>query len=167
MEHLKTVAYIGIGSNLGDKVKNCIEAIDTISNMSGCQLSRPSSFYRTEPIGMDGTPWFINGVIEVKTSLTPYNLFKALEGIEKDMGRRRVNNLEPRIIDLDLLFYNHLAISTPHMVIPHPRLHLRRFVLVPLAEIAPYFIHPIYHVSVRELLKNLKDGNPVVEKLPS
>lgn len=165
MVNEKVTAYIGVGSNLGDKVENCIRAINTISNLDGCHLSEQASFYRTEPIGMNGVPWFVNSVTGIETLLEPYDLLKLLLRIEEDMGRRRNKRLDSRIIDLDILFYDKLSISAHDLVIPHPGAHLRRFVLTPLAEIAPNFVHPILHVSVSQLLTKLEDGNPVVEKI--
>jgi 2-amino-4-hydroxy-6-hydroxymethyldihydropteridine diphosphokinase len=114
---------------------------------------------------MNGAPWFVNSVAGVETLLEPYDLLKALLRIEEDMGRIKNKGLDSRIIDLDILFYDQLTISVNDLVIPHPSAHLRRFVLTPLAEIAPNFVHPILHLSVSQLLTELKDGNPVVEKM--
>ncbi len=165
----KVTAYIGIGSNLGAKVKNCLDAISTISGLTTCHLLRSSSLYLTEPIDMDmdGAPWFINGVVEIKSLLKPHDLLNVLKGVEREMGRRENNNAGSRVIDLDLLFYGRETVLTPDLTIPHPRLHQRRFVLAPLAEIAPQFSHPILYLSVGELIKRLKDGNPVVRRLDS
>lgn len=163
----RVTAYIGIGSNLGVKVKNCLDAISAISGLAACHLLRSSSLYLTEPIEMDGAPWFINGVVEIETSLKPHNLLKVLKGVERHMGRREDNNVGSRVIDLDLLFYGREIVRIPDLIIPHPRLHQRRFVLAPLAEIVPHFVHPILYVSVSELIKRLKDENPVVRRLDS
>lgn len=163
----KVTAYIGIGSNLGAKVKNCLDAISAISSLTICHLLRSSSLYLTEPIDMDGAPWFINGVVEIESLLKPHDLLKVLKGVEREMGRRGDNNAGSRVIDLDLLFYGRETVLTPDLTIPHPRLHQRRFVLAPLAEIAPHFVHPILYLSVSELIKTLKDGNPVVRRLDS
>jgi 2-amino-4-hydroxy-6-hydroxymethyldihydropteridine diphosphokinase len=157
-----TDAYIGIGSNIGDKISNCRLAIDKISHLAHCRVAASSSLFKTEPEGVTGQEWYINGVSYLITSLDPFQLIKALLAIEEAMGRRRRKRWEPRIIDLDILLFGQEVIRSPHLIIPHPLMHKRRFVLEPLAQLAPEFIHPVLKVSIRRLLDGLPPG-PSVE----
>ncbi|MGZ3753459.1 MAG: 2-amino-4-hydroxy-6-hydroxymethyldihydropteridine diphosphokinase, partial [Mucilaginibacter sp.] len=125
---------------------------------------RFSSFYKTEPIGIENQNLFINAVIEIKTALSARNLFQNLQNIEKDMGRKREAKGGPRIIDLDLLFYGQEVIQDADLIVPHPEIQKRRFVLEPLCEIASYFIHPAFGVSIRGLKDRLND-NKIVEMI--
>jgi 2-amino-4-hydroxy-6-hydroxymethyldihydropteridine diphosphokinase len=158
------ICYIGIGSNLGDSLKNCRNAIEILSRIKGIELKTISSFYKTEPVGIENQNYFINAVVEIKTDLSPKNLLQALQDIEVDMGRKRRVKSGPRIIDLDLLFYGQNVFNQKELIIPHPEIHKRRFVLEPLYEIASYFIHPSFGVSIRGLKDRLND-NKVVEKI--
>jgi 2-amino-4-hydroxy-6-hydroxymethyldihydropteridine diphosphokinase len=158
------ICYIGIGSNLGDALKNCQYAVENLSRIEGIELKRSSSFYKTEPIGIENQNLFINAVVEIRTVLSARNLFLALQNIEKDMGRKRKVKGGPRIIDLDLLFYGQDVIREADLVVPHPEIHKRRFVLVPLCEISSYFIHPAFSVSIRGLKDRLND-NKMVEMI--
>jgi 2-amino-4-hydroxy-6-hydroxymethyldihydropteridine diphosphokinase len=155
------LAYIGIGSNLGDKVKNCLEAIERIVKAEENELIGQSSLYQTEPWGNEDQDWFVNAVIKIKTSLNPEDLLKQLRTVEEQLKKRKEERWGPRNIDLDILFFNDEVIETPDLTIPHPSLHLRRFVLVPLHEICPDFIHPQLKLSVRELLKSTGDEKEV------
>lgn len=145
--------YIGIGSNLGDKRANCMKAIELMDLAEGCRVKAKSRFYRTEPVGVQDQDWYLNGVISLDTSLLPGNLMGELLAIEKQLGRKREKKWDSRAIDLDILFFGQRIISEPDLEIPHPRLHLRRFVLVPLADLAPDFVHPVLGLKVKELLK--------------
>jgi 2-amino-4-hydroxy-6-hydroxymethyldihydropteridine diphosphokinase len=158
------LCYIGIGSNLGNSLKNCQNAVEIISQVKGIELETVSSFYKTEPVGIEDQNYFTNAVVEIKTVLSPKNLLLALQNIENGMGRERGVKGGPRIIDLDLLFYGHDVICELDLAIPHPEVHKRRFVLKPLCEIASYFIHPSFGVSVRGLNDRLRD-NKIVEKI--
>jgi 2-amino-4-hydroxy-6-hydroxymethyldihydropteridine diphosphokinase len=157
-----TIAYIGIGSNLGKPVQNCREAIENLSRVKGIKLITTSSFYKTEPVGIEDQDFFINAVMEIKTDLPVHHLMQTLQNIESDMGRVRATKGGPRIIDLDLLFYGQHVISEKNLIVPHPEAHKRRFVLEPLCEIASYFIHPVFGVSIRGLKDRLCD-NKLVE----
>ena len=151
------VCYIGIGSNLGNALQNCKQAIESLSRINGINPTRRSSFYKTEPVGIEKQNYFINAVVEIATTLSARDLLQALRKIERDMGRKRETKGGPRIIDLDLLFYGQDVIQEADLVVPHPEIHKRRFVLEPLYEIASYFIHPVFGVSIRGLKDRLTD----------
>ena len=155
-------AFIGIGSNLGDRKANYFEAIDRIQKLQGTRIVKQSSLYESEPLG-DAKTWFVNAAIEVETECSAAELLKRLKGIEATMGRKRVRGKRwgSRIIDLDILFYNSEIINKRNLKVPHPELQNRRFVLAPLSELAPQMIHPKLAVSVSELLAGLKDTKKI------
>jgi 2-amino-4-hydroxy-6-hydroxymethyldihydropteridine diphosphokinase len=161
-------AFIGIGSNLGDRAANYRQAIGRIATLPQTRIVRQSSIYETEPIG-DLKGVFLNGVIEVETELPPDSLMRRLLAIERAMGRKRATSPKtakraaprPRTIDLDLLFFDKEVIATPGLTVPHPRLHERRFVLAPMAELAPVLIHPKSNKSISELLVDLKSAQRI------
>lgn len=157
-----TVAYIGIGSNIGDKIQNCRLAIEKMSHLAESRVVASSSLFKTEPEGVRGQDWYINCVSELTTLLDPFQLIKGLLSIEHTMGRIRKKRWEARIIDLDILLFGQEVVRAPHLIIPHPLMHKRRFVLEPLAELAPAFIHPVLKVPIRRLLEGLPPG-PSVE----
>lgn len=130
-------AYIALGANIGDPAATVRAAFAALSGLPGTQLTATSSLYRTAPIGLAGQPDFINAVARVETSLEPGALLQALLALEADFGRVRLERNGPRTLDLDLLLYGDKVLDTPDLILPHPRLHLRAFVLAPLAEIAP------------------------------
>jgi 2-amino-4-hydroxy-6-hydroxymethyldihydropteridine diphosphokinase len=158
------ICYIGIGSNLGNALKNCRHAVESLSLTTGVEITRFSPFYKTEPVGIENQNLFINAVVEIKTALSARNLFQALQNIEKGMGRKRELKGGPRVIDLDLLFYGQAVIQDADLIVPHPEIQKRRFVLEPLCEIASYFIHPAFGVSIRGLKDRLSD-NKMVEMI--
>jgi 2-amino-4-hydroxy-6-hydroxymethyldihydropteridine diphosphokinase len=147
------VVYLGLGSNIGDKVANCLLALEEISGSDRNHIHAVSSLYKTEPIGYQEQDWFINCVAEVSTTLPPRPFHAFLQGIERRMGRQKTVPMGPRIIDLDILFYGNEVLDEADLVIPHPRLHERGFVLVPLAELAPDLLHPVLKKTIRDLLK--------------
>jgi 2-amino-4-hydroxy-6-hydroxymethyldihydropteridine diphosphokinase len=155
-------AFIGIGSNLGDRKANYLEAIDRIQKLAATRIVKQSSLYESEPLG-DAKTWFVNAVIEVETDSSADELLKRLKGIETVMGRKRVRGKRwgSRIIDLDILFFNNEIITKRTLKVPHPELQNRRFVLAPLSELAPQMIHPKLGVSVSELLAGLKDTKKI------
>ncbi|MBI2485654.1 MAG: 2-amino-4-hydroxy-6-hydroxymethyldihydropteridine diphosphokinase [Deltaproteobacteria bacterium] len=155
------LAFISIGSNLGDRVENCIKAVREISSFA--TVLALSSIYETEPVGKEDQPYFINCVVKIETELSPSDLLASLQSVEDRLGRRVEERWGPRVIDLDIIFYNHLVIETEELTIPHPRAHLRRFVLLPLSEIAPQLVHPFLNVSISKLLEALKDKKLVVK----
>jgi 2-amino-4-hydroxy-6-hydroxymethyldihydropteridine diphosphokinase len=158
------IAFIGIGSNMGDKVRRCEEAISEVLKVDNHTLLAKSSFYKTQPVGYTEQDWFVNGVIKIETELEAFDLLRALKTIEGRMGRLQTFRWGPRAIDLDLLLFDGTCLETPEVTIPHPRLQERQFVLVPLAEIAPDLLHPVLKKSVRRLLEGLKEDQGV-EKL--
>jgi 2-amino-4-hydroxy-6-hydroxymethyldihydropteridine diphosphokinase len=155
----KTV-YISLGSNLGDRAATLERAIAAM-NAAGIRVVRQSSFYATEPVGAPGQAWFLNAVAEAETSLLPLQLLHTLLKIERELGRRRITPHGPRSIDLDILFYGSAVIRSPELQVPHPRLPERRFVLLPLAHLAPEFRHPALRKRITELLAETPDRSEV------
>jgi len=155
-------AYIGIGSNLGDRKANTVEAVDRVSKLPGTKIVRASSLYESEPLGNART-WFVNSVIEIETEFPPDELLKKLKAIETAMGRKRVTGKRwgSRVIDLDILLCDHEIVDKRTLKIPHPEMHKRRFVLMPLAELAPHVVHPHLGQSVSALLATVKDDKRV------
>jgi dihydroneopterin aldolase/2-amino-4-hydroxy-6-hydroxymethyldihydropteridine diphosphokinase len=147
-------AFIALGSNLGDKEKNLTDAIEIINSKDTKVLSK-SKFYETKPVGYLDQDNFINAAIKVKTLLTPKQLIKKLLNIELELKRERVIRWGPRTIDLDVLLYDDLVTSMEEIIIPHPRMHERAFVLEPLADIAAYEIHPLLRKRIINLLDEL------------
>jgi 2-amino-4-hydroxy-6-hydroxymethyldihydropteridine diphosphokinase len=154
-----TTAYIGIGSNEGDRFTNMYNSIGLL--VQECDIVKISSIYETEPVGYKDQPYFLNCVVEVNTELRPQQLLQELKSIEMMMGRAPSFINGPRIIDLDILLYGDTVIDTAELVVPHPRLHERAFVLIPFNEIAPELVHPVLHKTIKELLNELKDGGVV------
>jgi len=160
------IAYIGIGSNIGDKVHQCEKAVSEIIKIDRHKLLAKSSLFKTQPIGYTSQDWFVNGVIKIETDLEPFDLLRSLKAIEARLGRLKTFPWGPRAIDLDILLFDEEGIQTEALQIPHPRFHERQFVLIPLAEIDPNLIHPVLKRTVGELLDNLKEDQGV-QKLKS
>lgn len=149
-------AYLSIGSNIGNKESNLREAINYIEDIDGVNIEKTSSFIKTEPWGFEEQEEFLNGAIKIRTILSPKELMESLLKIESDMKRERIIKWGPRIIDLDIIFYDNLVSDDEFIVLPHPRMEEREFVLKPLAEIAPNKIHPLLNKRVFRLLEELK-----------
>jgi 2-amino-4-hydroxy-6-hydroxymethyldihydropteridine diphosphokinase len=142
--------YIAIGTNLGDRRENCKRALTLLAGSGICVL-KSSSVYETEPWGVEEQPMFLNMVVEAETSLKPLELLSELKSIEEGMGRVEPGRWGPRLMDLDILLYEAIVLDEPDLVIPHPLLHERDFVLTPLLEIAPEVWHPILRKTIREI----------------
>jgi 2-amino-4-hydroxy-6-hydroxymethyldihydropteridine diphosphokinase len=152
-------AYIALGTNLGDRLATLRDAVRRLRALG--RIAAVSSLYETEPVGYREQPPFLNAVVALETTFAPQALMAALLGIERELGRTRSFPNAPRTIDLDLLLVDDLVIDTPELTLPHPRLHERAFVLIPLAEIAPDITHPILCQTASELLAALPDTSGV------
>ena len=159
--------FIGLGSNLDDPARQISLALQRLGE-SSIAVDRASSLYHTEPVEAPGQPWFTNAVARVTSPLEPREMLSVCQGIETRHGRHRSEDGEhlPRTIDLDLLMVGNEAVATPELTLPHPRLHLRRFVLVPLVEIAPDWVHPVLGVSAEEMLNRCRDRSSVMRVAP-
>ncbi len=149
--------YILLGSNMGNSKAQLLLAAEKIEIKIG-KIIKASSLYTTEAWGKKNQPNFINQVLIVKTSVEASNLIKIVLTIEEGMGRKRTTKNAPRIIDIDILFFNNEIINTQNLVVPHPEIHNRRFVLVPLVELSPFYMHPFIKKSMSELLLTTKDN---------
>jgi len=154
--------FLSLGSNLGDRQAQLREAIRRLEPLG--RVISVSSFYETEPVEVTDQPWFLNCAVALETNDAPQQLMAEILDIEKQMGRKRVQNKGPRSIDLDILLFEDRVIESPGLNIPHPAMQERRFVLEPLAEIAPAAWHPVLRKNVRELLDALPVG-PAVRKI--
>ncbi len=151
-----TVAYIGIGSNLGDRQWYITRAIEALKDTSAIRLTKSSSIYETEPVSDVPQGAFLNGVLEIETELSVRALMNRLKEIEKELGRTRDIVSGPRTVDLDILFFGGDVIEESDLIVPHPRLHERFFVLSGLNEISSNFVHPILKTKVKDLYESLK-----------
>lgn len=158
---MPVIAYIGIGSNIGDSMANCRKSIELLAEAG--KVVSVSSFYHTEPVGRHEQDDFINAVAALETERSPGDLLNVCHAIEDRLGRRRGIRWGPRTADLDILLYGDLVIDQPDLTIPHPQMALRKFVLAPLAEIAPEVTHPRLCKSVLELYRELKDPHTVIK----
>ena len=156
--------FIGIGSNLGNRKAHYYEAIERVAKLPNTRVVQGSSLYESEPLG-DAKTWYVNGVIGIKTEFTPEQLLRRLKAIEQAMGRKKkaqTKRWTSRTIDLDILFFDNRVIDSRNLKIPHPELHNRRFVLLPLSELTPNLIHPLFGVTIARLLAALKDDKRVM-----
>ena len=153
------IVYLSLGSNLGDRAANLRLALEKLGELGTVQAV--SAFYETEPIGLASQPWFLNCAAKLDTEKMPRQLISGILSLEQAMGRLRKEKNGPRIIDIDVLFFGTSVIDTHSLTLPHPRLHERRFVLEPLAEIAPDVLHPVFKRTIRELREALPPGQTV------
>lgn len=154
-----TRAYISLGSNLGDRASNLEQSIEQLASRG--RIAARSAFYETEPVDVTSQPWFLNCVVALDTELSATELLSNLLSIEQGMGRVRSKPKSARIIDLDILLYGGFVIDTTELTVPHPAMHLRRFVLAPLNEIASEVVHPLLQKSVAQILSELPEGQAV------
>jgi len=153
--------YIGVGSSLGNKKENFLEALLRVAKLPDTRILKESSLYESEPIG-DAKEWYVNGAIEIETKFKPEMLLKKFKNIERAMGRKKIKKRwGARIIDLDILLYDAAIVKKKSLRIPHPEMPSRKFVLLPLSEIAPQVIHPELGVTISELLINVKDDKKI------
>ena len=159
---MTNLVYLSLGSNLGDRESHMREAIRRMQSLGN--VKAVSSLYETQPVEFTDQPWFLNCALALETSASPAELMGQLLAIESTMGRQRIQKKGPRTIDLDILLFRDLVVNTPELTIPHPALEKRRFVLAPLAEIAPLAFHPVLIKTIQELLEELPAGQ-IVKRL--
>ena len=153
------IVYLSLGSNMGDRAANLRQAIDGLRSLG--EVVAVSSFYETEPVEVTAQPWFLNCAVSLDTEKMPKQLMRQVLELEQSMGRRRLQKKGPRLIDIDILLFANSVIDTKELVVPHPAMHERRFVLEPLAEIAPDVRYPGLKKTVRELRDALGPGQLV------
>jgi 2-amino-4-hydroxy-6-hydroxymethyldihydropteridine diphosphokinase len=156
----KKTIYLSLGSNVGDRAAHIARAIEAL-NAAGVRVLRQSSLYSTEPVDLHAQSWFLNCVLEAETDLMPRQLLRVLQEIERALGRKRLVRSGPRVMDIDLLLYGSSVVHTAELEVPHPRMAERRFVLVPLAELAPALCHPTLRRIIAELLAETRDRSQV------
>ncbi len=153
-------AFISIGSNIGDKYDNCLKGIEHINTLPKTKVVDVAHFYKTAPVDYKDQDWFINSALKIETELDPVTLMASLKSIEQKLGQYEKSiRFGPRILDLDIIFYENMVINTDTLTIPHPRMDKRCFVLRPLCDIAPDVIHPVLGSSVKNLLKAVQNDN--------
>jgi len=158
-------AYIGVGSNIGNKLMNCKNGIDALTKTNKIQIKEWSRFYKTEPVDYKDQDWFINAVVKIETTFDPFGLFKNLKRVERDAGRVDGSvRFGPRILDLDIVLFDDAVTDSSGLIIPHPRMHKRRFVLKPICDIDSGIVHPVFKKNMRDLLDVLdENGQRIVE----
>ena len=159
-------AIISIGSNLGDKEENCQKGIDRLMASGNATLVKASRFYRTSPVDYLDQDWFVNAAVKLETPLEPLELLETLKAVQQQCGRTKSDiRFGPRVLDLDIIFYDRLVMTSPLLEIPHPRMHKRRFVLLPICDIDPDIVHPLLNISLKSLLNQLGENEQEVFEL--
>jgi 2-amino-4-hydroxy-6-hydroxymethyldihydropteridine diphosphokinase len=153
--------YLSLGSNLGDRIANLRKALQMLSGAK-VEVRRVSGFYRTEPVDLGSQAWFVNCVAEAATDLMPLQLLRACQSLERALGRRPGISKGPRPVDIDILLYQSSVVRSAALEIPHPRMASRRFVLIPLREIAPHLRHPVSQRTIPQMLSALADASQVI-----
>jgi len=159
--------FLGFGANLGDRKKNLAEAINALNSRPDVAVLRTSGVYETEPWGLTDQPKFLNMVAEIATSISPGELLERVKKLEHDMGRDEGPRLGPRLIDIDILLLEDLVVDEPDLTVPHASLHLRAFVLVPLAELTPDSVHPVLGVTIGHLAEQVDGLDGVIPLVQS
>ncbi|HVP36554.1 MAG TPA: 2-amino-4-hydroxy-6-hydroxymethyldihydropteridine diphosphokinase [Terriglobales bacterium] len=155
------IAYLCLGSNLGNKINNLNQALKEIKNLKMVKVLRASSIYETEPVGFKDQSWFLNAAVKIKTKLPPLSLLYLLQGIERKLGRVKGKRWGPRKVDLDILLYNNVILKDVKLTLPHPQMHKRRFVLIPLVELGSRWKHPSLNLTPKMLLDKIKTSQQV------
>jgi 2-amino-4-hydroxy-6-hydroxymethyldihydropteridine diphosphokinase len=159
--------FVSIGSNMGDKLANCKTAIESLSNLDRTHRVACSPFYKTDPVDFTDQDWFINAAVKLETELAPQPLLDALKKIQRGAGRiHDAVRFGPRVLDLDIIFYDDVVLHSDGLTLPHPRMHKRRFVLQPICDIDPKAVHPVLKTTVKHLLEQLDDDAQGVEIYP-
>ncbi len=151
--------FISIGSNLGKRHDNCLKGIEYLNGLFSTKVIEVSSFYRTEPVDYIDQNWFVNAIVEIDTMLAPEDLMAGLKSIEEKLGQfEKQVRFGPRLLDLDIVLFKNQVINTANLIVPHPRMHKRCFVLKPLCDINPEIIHPVFGKTAADLLKNIENS---------
>ena len=152
------VAYLSVGSNMGEKVENCLKGLAAIDRSDTSKVLRTSKFYRTSPVDYKEQDWFVNAAVKIGTTLEPLALLEQLADIQQHLGRKKdAVRFGPRVLDLDILLFDDRVIQSPRLEIPHPRMHKRAFVLQPICDIDPAIVHPVLGMTVSDLLNRIED----------
>lgn len=160
-------AYIAVGSNMGRRRENCCRGIEALAAAQGCRLVETAPCYRTAPVGYLDQDWFVNTMVKIETVLEPSDLLSLLKSIENEVGRRPSGvRFGPRVLDMDILIYGDRIVGEPGLTVPHPRMHERRFVLVPFCDIDPGIVHPVLGEEMWVLLGRLGKEQQEVEPFP-